>query len=212
MGLQFQPSQPKISCSARPTKAKILSVSSQGLFLTVKTQSKISSVSLICICISLSAGCGPQRRSEPSECPATGGCQTSAPPPARPRPPAAAMPLPATDSWRCRAAPYARSEFGRFNPWRCRGSRPQDCRCRSMTCAWGAPPSVGSGGRGAPILFFFIKERRFLTKPPSVAADGLVSSFSGISGIPEPEISGTRIIGFSFSRAIFGFQFSKPEI
>ena len=154
MGLQFQPSQPKISCSAWPTKAKILSVSSQGLFLTVKTQSKISSVSLICICISLSAGCGPQRRSEPSECPATGGCQTSAPPPARPRPrpPAAAMPLPATDSWHCRAAPYARSEFGRFNPWRCQGSRPQDCRCRSTTCAWGAPPSVGSGGRGAPIL------------------------------------------------------------
>jgi hypothetical protein len=40
-----------------------------------------------------------------------------------------------------------------------------------------------------------------------------VGTRSGISGLPEPEpeLSGTRNVGFHFVRANFGFHFSKPE-
>ena len=55
MGLQFEPNQPKISCSARPTKTKSHHPNASALFLTVKTQSKKSPVSLIfSLCISSS--------------------------------------------------------------------------------------------------------------------------------------------------------------
>ena len=82
------------------------------------------------------------------------------------------------------------------NPWRRQGSRPQDCRSRSKTCAWGALEAFHRRGGGTA------GSRRSSTPP--VAADTtrrsvLLMRFSGISGIPEPEISGTRIVGFLFS-------------
>ena len=50
-------------------------------------------------------------------------------------------------------------------------------------------------------------------KPPLLqAARGERVGNSGGSGLPEPEISGTRNVGFWFLSANFGFQFSKPEI
>ena len=74
----------------------------------------------------------------------------------------------------------------------------------SKTCAGGAPEAFHRWGGGV------VGSRQGSTPPvadDTTSISLLLTSFSGISDIPEPEpeISGTRIVGFLFSQAIFEF-------
>jgi len=157
MGLQFQPSQPKISCSAWPTKAKILSVSSQGLFLTVKTQSKISSVSAGYRFLALSRS-----------------------------------PICSIWVWSIQSMALSRLTST--------GLQVQVydvCLGSSSICGERRPGSADSW-------------RSLRQSPPTL----LVSSFSGISGIPEPEpeMSSTQIVGYYFFHDKFRVWILKTRI
>ena len=153
--------------------------------------SVLSHLSCVLSPLSISLWISAQRATEwPTGCDGAACCVRHL----RPRQPAPGhpllrLPIP-------RAQPHADLSMVDSNPWRRQGSRPQDCRSRSKTCAWGALEAFHRRGGGTA------GSRRSSTPP--VAADTtrrsmLLMRFSGISGIPEPEISGTRIVGFLFS-------------